>query len=134
MKSASFIREKYCIFARCFNDLRFTNTTFYLSAIKPAIESMKFNLSKRWIFIYGITIIAFIIYVCFLADFSLLKQRELNKKIETLDNKITAIDNNINNTSTFEEISSNPKLLEKYAREQLNMQKENEDVFIIVHK
>lgn len=95
---------------------------------------MKFNKRKSRIILYSGTLLVFLVYVCFLADFSLLKQRKLNKKIETLDNKINEIDNSISNTSTYEEISSDPKLLEKYAREQLNMQKENEDVFIIVHK
>ena len=51
-----------------------------------------------------------------------------------MDNKINKINNTVSNTSSYEEISQDPKLLEKYAREQMNMQKEDEDVFIMIHK
>lgn len=95
---------------------------------------MKFKANKTWLIVYGVTLFLFLLYTCFLARYSLIKQRELNKKIKILDNKISEINNTVSNTNTYEEISSDPKLLEKYAREQMNMQKENEDVFIMIHK
>ncbi len=95
---------------------------------------MKFNLNKKWLIVYGITLLAFLVYICFLADYSLLRQHELKKKIQIMDNKINQINNTVSNTSSYEEISQDPKLLEKYAREQMNMQKEDEDVFIMIRK
>lgn len=100
--------------------------------LNPVI--MKFNLNKKWLIVYGITLLIFLVYICFLADYSLLKQHELKKKIQIMDNKINKINNTVSNTSSYEEISQDPKLLEKYAREQMNMQKEDEDVFIMIHK
>lgn len=100
--------------------------------LNPVI--MKFNLNKKWLIVYGITLLIFLVYICFLADYSLLKQHELKKKIQIMDNKINKINNTVSNTSSYEEISQDPKLLEKYAREQMNMQKEDEDVFIMIRK
>ena len=110
--------------------------TDYLAVNKQPLilVIMKFNWNKKWLIVYGITLLAFLVYVCFLADYSLLKQHELKKKIKIMDNKITKINNTVSNTSSYEEISQDPKLLEKYAREQMNMQKEDEDVFIMIHK
>ena len=95
---------------------------------------MKLNLNKKWLIVYGITLVVFLVYICFLADYSFLKQHELKKKIKIMDNKITEINNTVSNTSSYEEIKQDPELLEKYAREQMNMQKEDEDVFIMIHK
>jgi len=94
---------------------------------------MKFDTRKTWLIVYGATIIFFLVYIFFLADHSIKKQRELDKKVEMLDNKIDAIHNNIGIANTYDEIVNNPKLMEKYAREQLGMQQADEDVFIMVH-
>ena len=59
---------------------------------------------------------------------------ELNKKTKYLQNNITKAKNQVNNAYTFEELKEDSFLLEKYTREQLNWQKEDEDVFIFVYE
>ena len=47
---------------------------------------------------------------------------------------ITHTKNQVGNVYTFDQLNTDSVLLEKYAREHLNMHKENEDVFIIIHE
>ena len=84
--------------------------------------------------LYGITTVLFLVYFLFLSNNTLKTHRELNRKIDNLENKITHTKNQVGNVHTFDEINSDSLLLEQYAREQLNMHKENEDVFILVHE
>ena len=84
--------------------------------------------------LYGITTVLFLVYFLFLSNNTLKTHRELNRKIDNLENKITHTKNQVGNVHTFDEINSDSVLLEQYAREQLNMHKENEDVFILVHE
>jgi len=42
--------------------------------------------------------------------------------------------NQIKNTYSFDELKRNPVLLEQYAREQMNMMKSDEDVFLLVYE
>ena len=84
--------------------------------------------------LYGITAVLSLVYFLFLSNNTLKTHRELNRKIDNLENKITHTKNQVGNVHTFDEINSDSVLLEQYAREQLNMHKENEDVFILVHE
>ncbi len=84
--------------------------------------------------LYGITTVLFLVYFLFLSNNTLKTHRELNRKIDNLENKITHTKNQVGNVHTFDEINSDSALLEQYAREQLNMHKENEDVFILVRE
>lgn len=84
--------------------------------------------------LYGITTVLFLVYFLFLSNNTLKTHRELNRKIDNLENKITHTKNQVGNVHTFDEINSDSVLLEQYAREQLNMHKENEDVFILVRE
>jgi len=40
----------------------------------------------------------------------------------------------INDSAKLEELQSSPEMLEKYAREQYLMKKDNEDIFVIVNR
>lgn len=84
--------------------------------------------------LYSATAVLFLVYFLFLSNNTLKTHRELNRKIDNLENKITHTKNQVGNVHTFDEINSDSVLLEQYAREQLNMHKENEDVFILVHE
>ena len=84
--------------------------------------------------LYGATAVLFLVYFLFLSNNTLKTHRELNRKIDNLENKITHTKNQVGNVHTFEQINSDSTLLEQYAREQLNMHKENEDVFILVRE
>lgn len=89
---------------------------------------------RLFVIIYSVTIIVFVIYFFFISDHTIKTHHELNRKIDNLENKITYTKNQIGNVYTFEQLHADSNLLEKYAREQLNMHREKEDVFIIVHE
>lgn len=91
---------------------------------------------NKWTYIalYGLTALGFLIYILFLSDSNISRHIQLNKKINSLEKSIIQTKNRINNNYTYEELKNNDKLLEQYAREQLNMQKEGEDVFVIVYE
>ena len=92
------------------------------------------NNKRLFIILYGVTIFLFLFYMLIFSENNLSKHIELSKKITTLENNITQTKNQINNQYSYKELKNNPKLLEQYAREQLNMQKPNEDVFVIIYQ
>ena len=94
---------------------------------------MKSN-RRFFVILYSSTIILFLLYILVISDHNLARHIELQKKITKLDNNIIRTKNQINNQFTYTELKNNPKLLEQYAREQLNMQKEDEDVFVITYQ
>jgi len=89
---------------------------------------------KYFFFLYGITIVLFLVYIVFISDNNFSKHRELNQKIKNLETMIYKTKNQINNTYSFDEMKRNPALLEQYAREQMNMHKNDEDVFLLVYE
>ncbi len=87
-----------------------------------------------WLILFGVTTILFILYMIFFSDNNLSKRRELNKKIDNLEKSITDTKNKIENNYSYEQLKSDSSKLEQYGREKLNMQKKDEDVFIIVYE
>jgi len=91
--------------------------------------------SKPLLIISGITVVVFLVYLLFFSKNNVYKHRELNLKIKQLDENIANTKNQINNTYTFEQLQDDTAgMLEKYAREQLNLQKVDEDVFVVVYE
>lgn len=88
----------------------------------------------KFVLLYGATVLLFVCYIFFISNHNIKTHRELNKKIENLERKISHTKNQIGNVYTFDQLYADSALLEKYVREQLNMHKEKEDVFIIVHE
>ena len=62
------------------------------------------------------------------------KHRDLNRQIADLEAKIENASNQINDQYVLDELKDNSELLEKFAREELYLQKEDEDVFIIINE
>jgi len=87
-----------------------------------------------WLVIFGVTILLFILYLAFISDNNLQKRRELDKKIDNLEKSITDTKNKIENNYSYDQLRSDSSKLEQYGREHLNMQKKDEDVFIIVYE
>ena len=87
-----------------------------------------------WLILFGVTTILFILYMVFFSDNNLSKRRELDKKIDNLEKSITDTKNKIENNYSYEQLKSDSSKLEQYGREKLNMQKKDEDVFIIVYE
>ena len=81
---------------------------------------------------YLVIFVVFLIWMLFLDTNSWIIQRNLNKKIEKLEDRKEFYKNEISNDrKALDEISNNPDMLEKYARERFFMKKKNEDIFII---
>ncbi len=82
---------------------------------------------------WGIVTIAFVVYILFLNEHNVLqhlqnksKLHQLTEQKELLQDKIEA------DKMKIEELQTSQKNLEKFAREQFLMHKENEDVFVVV--
>jgi cell division protein FtsB len=83
--------------------------------------------------VYAVTIVAFLFYIIF-SDHAYKTHKELNRKISNLEKKIVNTQHQVSNEYTYEQLMSDSVLLEKYAREQLNMHKADEDVFILIYE
>jgi len=90
---------------------------------------------KFLLIISAISIVVFFIYLLFFSENNIYKHKELNLKIKQLDENIANTKNQINNTYSFEQLENDTAgILEKYAREQLNLQRPNEEVFVVVYE
>jgi len=96
----------------------------------------KIAMNRKVVLIISVTTaVVFFVYLFFFSENNLYKHRKLNLKIKQLDENIANAKNQINNTYTFEQLENDTAgILEKFAREQLNLQKENEDVFVVVYE
>lgn len=91
------------------------------------------NKRRNFVLLYLGTLVVFMCYFFFFSNHSFKTHRELDRKIDNLEERITYTRNQIGNVYTFEQLNNDSLLLEKYAREHLNMHRENEDVFIMIH-
>ncbi|MBR3550411.1 MAG: septum formation initiator family protein [Bacteroidales bacterium] len=89
---------------------------------------------KFFTVLYIVTFAVFLVYFFFISDHNLKTHRDLNRKTSNLEERITNTKNQVGNVYTYEQLIADSVLLEKYGREQLNMHKPNEDVFVILHE
>ena len=88
-------------------------------------------LIKKSLFKYLIISISFLIWMTFLDTNSLLIHAELNREIKKLKKKRDALNKEILDDKSLIEKLNDIDSLEHYAREEYNLKKENEDIFII---
>lgn len=89
---------------------------------------------KFFTILYVVTILLFLVYFFFITDHNIKTHRNLNRKISNLEEKIVNTKNQVGNIYTYDQLMEDSVLLEKYGREQLNMHKPNEDVFVILYE
>ena len=89
---------------------------------------------KFFTVLYIVTFAVCLVYFFFISDHNLKTHRDLNRQITNLEERITNTKNQVGNVYTYEQLIADSALLEKYGREQLNMHKPNEDVFVILHE
>ena len=90
---------------------------------------------KFFMIISGITIIIFFTFLFFSSESGCKRHKELDLRIKQLDENIANVKNQINNTYTFEQLEEDTAgILEKFAREHLNLQRPNEDVFVLMYE
>ena len=88
-------------------------------------------LIKKSFFKYLIISVAFLIWMTFLDTNSLLIHAELNREIKKLKKRRNALSEEILKDKSLIKKLNNLDSLEHYAREQYNIKKDNEDIFII---
>jgi cell division protein FtsB len=93
-------------------------------------------MNRKFVSIISVlTAVVFFVYLLFFSENNLYKHKELNLKIKQLDENIASTKNQINNTYTFEQLENDTAgKLEQYSREQLNLQRPNEDVYLVIYK
>ena len=94
------------------------------------LNKLKSLIGKSY-FKYLLILIAFMVWMTFLDTNSLLIHAELNREIKKLKNKRNALNEEILKDRTLIKKLDNVDSLEHFAREEYNLKKENEDIFII---
>ncbi|MDL2296445.1 septum formation initiator family protein [Bacteroidales bacterium OttesenSCG-928-E04] len=92
------------------------------------------KMKRSFKLLYIGTIILFSVYILFLSDNGIRRHRELAKRIRDTENNLNKINNYIISDHNTKELMTDPYIREQYAREKLDMSKNNEDVFIFVYE
>jgi len=97
------------------------------------------NLKKKKWFgiatnIYVIVLTAFVIWMVFFDTNSLMIHLEIKKQIKTLEKQQEFLKNEIEKDKKTLEKLSDPKELEKFAREQYYLKKKNEEIYLIEYE
>jgi len=81
---------------------------------------------------YSLTFIIFFVWVIFFDSNNLYNRIKNLNRVHTLEKEIIFYNEKIKNDRVqLEELKSNPANLEKFARENFLMKKDNEDIFIV---
>jgi cell division protein FtsB len=80
---------------------------------------------------YAVTLLFFFLWVFFIDQNNIITQYEYRKQLDELKREKDYFSKEIEKTKTeLEELTTNPKSLEKFAREKYFMKKDNEEVFV----
>ncbi len=87
----------------------------------------------RQILPYLIVTVAFLVWIIFFDNNSLLHQRQVTRQLDTLNTIKVYYEGEIEkNRKAMEELMTNKETMEKYAREKFLMKRDSEDVYVIV--
>lgn len=89
-----------------------------------------FNWWKRLI-MYAVVVLMAVAFVVLFSDGNYWQHKKLNMKIAEQEAELKKAERNVEMQSTYKDIRQDSQVLERYRREQLNMKKENEDLFLI---
>ncbi|RZP01964.1 MAG: septum formation initiator family protein [Flavobacteriales bacterium] len=101
--------------------------------MKNFVKNLKSLLNKSYLK-YLIILTAFIVWMTFLDTNSLLIHAELNREIKKLKVKINALTEEINKDQSLIEKLDNIDSLEHYGRENYNLKRDEEDIYIIEYQ
>lgn len=105
-----------------------------LFIFKMKIDKNTFKVLYRWAWNnkFNAVCLAFVAYMVFFSEHSLLNIMALQKQEETLKSEIEVYKDSIESfQKRIDEVSVDEEELERYARENLRMRKENEDLYIM---
>jgi len=81
---------------------------------------------------YWITVLLFLTIICFLDENSMVRRISNIQKISKLQESIKEYQADYDeNTKRLNELTTNPRSIEKVAREKYLMKKKNEDIYVI---
>lgn len=80
---------------------------------------------------YFLILLVFAIWMIFFDENSVVNQRELTKEIDGMEKSIEYYEGEIAKDKQLISNLKNPDSLEKFAREEYKMKKQNEDIFLI---
>ena len=81
---------------------------------------------------YVVALVFFIIWIIFLDDYNMIKQKNIKKKVDELKRqKNFYINETRKDSDNLYKLTHDSIAQEKFAREKFLMKKENEDIFII---
>ena len=93
------------------------------------------SLFRRFTNKYTIAGLIFLVWIAFFDKNSIVEKMQLRSKISTLEKEKDYYQKKIEEDNRkIKELLSSPDNLEKFAREQYLMKKDNEDIFVIVNK
>jgi len=99
-----------------------------MQKIKKVINSIPKTYKNK----YLLTLVFFTFWIIFIDDYNLIKQYQLQKEVNNLENKKRYYISEIKKDSTeFYHLKNTPSEQERFAREKFFMKKDNEDIFII---
>ncbi len=82
---------------------------------------------------YILVMIAFVVYVTFFDAHDLISQIQIKWKLHKINEQKEYLETELQDAKVqTEELTTNKEMLEKFAREQYRMKRENEDVFVIL--
>lgn len=82
---------------------------------------------------YVVVFIGFIIYITFFDSHDLISQLHIRWELRKIKDQMEYLQKDIQSAKTqTKELTTDKTLLEKFAREQYRMKRENEDVFVII--
>ena len=84
-------------------------------------------ISNKYVIIIGV----FVVWMLFFDENSFINHRELDEEIDKLENTNEYYHDQIDRDKKVIDNLNDPDSLEKYAREEYKMKKENEEIFLI---
>lgn len=99
------------------------------------IDRLKNKISGFPVKFCGVLVLVFAVWVIFFDNNSLVNMIKLKGEINELENERDYyLDKIEKDNRRIQELKTNKKNLEKFAREQYLMKKKNEDIYIIINK
>jgi cell division protein FtsB len=84
---------------------------------------------------YVVVIVCFLLYVTFFDTHDLISQIGIRMELAEISDEIEYLERNTERAKVqIEELTSDKEMLEKFAREQYRMKRENEDIFVLLHE
>ncbi|NDV47640.1 septum formation initiator family protein [Paludibacter sp. 221] len=81
---------------------------------------------------YLLALVIFVVFVMFFDNHNMIKRWKIDRNVKQLEKEISYYKGEIEKSKEkMDELQSSDENLEKFAREQYLMKKENEDIFII---